>query len=198
MNGLVGGVKSVSCNRSVYPLKLQIERLAISDDAKKELDDRLMLCFTGKTRLAKSLLQNVLRRWSAQTTGIHDVVERLVVGAKKARDALLANDMETLGECLSAYWEQKKLMAGSDSSVEPLSVSLVLNELKSRRAIVGASLCGAGGGGFLVLLRSTGTTEDEVHRIVAECVPDSQFVWCQCSVSDIGLRVAVEASGIQQ
>jgi fucokinase len=192
VNGLIGGAKSVSCDPSVYPLKLQIEKLAISDDAKKGLDERLMLCFTGKTRLAKSLLQNVLRRWSAQTTEIHDVVESLVVGAKQSRDALLANDIEALGECLSAYWELKKLMAGSDSGVEPLSVSIALNELTSRRAIVGASLCGAGGGGFLVLLRSTGTTEDEVHRIVAECLPDSEFVWCRCAVSDGGLRVAVE------
>jgi fucokinase len=116
VNGLIGGVKSVSCSRSVYPLKLQIERLAISEDAKKELDDRLMLCFTGKTRLAKSLLQNVLRRWSAQTTGIHDVVERLVVGAKRARDALLANDMKR--------WASVCLRTGSkrNSCLDPTAV----------------------------------------------------------------------------
>jgi fucokinase len=191
VNGLTGGAKATSCDPSVFPFKLQIERLHLGCDALNSLDERLMLAFTGKTRLAKNLLQNVLRRWSAQTTEIHEVVEGLVSGAKRSRDALLANDLDAVGECLLSYWEQKKVMAGLQSGVEPTSVKRIIDVLLSHRAISGASLCGAGGGGFLVLIRSRKATEEDVRRIVADCVPDSGITWHQCAVSESGLHVEV-------
>jgi fucokinase len=151
-----------------------------------------MLAFTGKTRLAKNLLQNVLRRWAAQTTEIHETVENLVSGAERSRDALLTDDLEGLGLCLSSYWDQKKIMAGLDSGVEPPAARRIIDELVSRRAISGASLCGAGGGGFLVLLRSQEATEGDVRAIVADSIADSDITWYQCELSDSGLHVEVQ------
>jgi fucokinase len=59
--------------------------------------------------------------------------------------ALAARDVGRAGAALDAYWAQKKLMA---PLAEPAEVTAMIAVL--RPLLAGASLCGAGGGGFLV------------------------------------------------
>ena len=152
VNGLIGGFKTVSSQACQLPIRLTIERQTVAPTFQKKLDERLLLAFTGKTRLAKNILQNVLRRWARRTPEVVATVQGLVTGAHKAKEALQQGDLEGLGECLHDYYAQKKNMAGKDSGVEPDIVAGILEELRKENLIRGASLCGAGGGGFLVMM----------------------------------------------
>jgi hypothetical protein len=60
---------------------------------------------------------------------------------------LRAGDLPAAGARLDEYWEQKKMMA---PLAEPAEVKEMLEALRRGGLILGASLCGAGGGGFLV------------------------------------------------
>jgi fucokinase len=101
--------------------------------------------FTGKPRLAKDILQNVLRRWARRKSDIVSTVQELVCGASEAVDSLMEGDFNRLGSCMSSYWEHKKIMAGLESGVEPDFVKSLLAFLHSRGDVVGGTLCGAGG-----------------------------------------------------
>lgn len=57
-------------------------------------------------------------------------------------------------------------MAGPDSGVEPPIVSSVLDRLLGQDLISAGSLCGAGGGGFMVLLTKEGITVGDVCNAV--------------------------------
>jgi fucokinase len=105
----------------------------------------MFLLYTGRTRLARNLLQRVLRQWTVRRSGVTAAVEGLRNGAAAMAAALSAGDLERAGAELSAYWELKKFMA---PNAEPAEVSAMLQVM--RPYIYGASLCGAGGGGFLV------------------------------------------------
>jgi len=92
-----------------------------------------------------NILQNVLRRWNTRN---HDImsttIQSLVNGAEDAKVAFENDDITMLGKCLRDYWEQKKVMAGDDSNVEPSAVGKTLRILYELNEIISGSLCDAG------------------------------------------------------
>lgn len=108
------------------------------------------------------------------------------MGANKVRDCLKNEDIDGLADCLNKYWEQKKIMAGDESGVEPKVVGVVLEELFARDLIVAGSLCGAGGGGFMVVLLQEGRTPSEIQD-VDDIDEIAGFTWRECRLSQEGL-----------
>ena len=164
---------------------------ALCDD----LDARLFLLYTGRTRLAKHLLQRVLRQWAVRENGITATVERLRATAAGMAGALAARDMGAVGAALGDYWAQKKAMA---PLAEPEDVTHMLAALAPH--ILGASLCGAGGGGFLVgLTREPGPWKDRraflssVLQNCGELTAEARDSWRlhQCTIDREGLRYEV-------
>jgi len=193
VNGLIGGFKTVSSAANYLPIQLSIEKCAVDPAFQKILDEKMLLAFTGKTRLAKNILQNVLRRWAKRTPEVVDTVRVLVEGAHEARAALQSGNLEGLGKCLGRYYEQKKNMAGRDSGVEPDIVRSVLEKLQNENLIYGGSLCGAGGGGFMVMIASNDADTATIHSTVDEVLSETNhddaaaFSWHECHVCDEGL-----------
>ncbi|XP_072528529.1 L-fucose kinase isoform X3 [Salminus brasiliensis] len=63
VGGLVGGVK-VARSRATLPLRVDVEQLCLPQDFRSALQERLLLIYTGKTRLARNLLQVcILMTW---------------------------------------------------------------------------------------------------------------------------------------
>lgn len=73
--------------------------------------------------------------------------DALVMNAEKCREACLRGDLAAVGACMSAYWEQKKLMA---HGCEPAFVRRMMDVMAPH--VYGQSMAGAGGGGFMFAL----------------------------------------------
>jgi fucokinase len=148
VGGLWPGANASACGARL-PVAVRVLPLSASPAAAGELaaflGRHLFLVYTGQTRLAKNLLQRVLRQWAMRENSITQTVAELRANAVAMAAALRARDAAGVGAALSAYWEQKKRMA---PMAEPPAVTLMLAAL--RPLLHGASLCGAGGGGFLV------------------------------------------------
>ena len=56
VGGLTPGIK-VGHSKAELPLRIDMKFLAIADDTIRAFSDRLVLVYTGKTRLARNLLQ---------------------------------------------------------------------------------------------------------------------------------------------
>lgn len=203
VNGLMAGAKIVTCLPSKVPLQLFIEHIELSKSIKERLDENLVLIFTGKTRLAKGILQSVLRRWAMRSLDIMQCVAGLVDGAKRSQRALAEGDLDSLGMCLSEYWELKKVMAGQGSGAEPPYIHDLLSLLLSKGLIRGASLCGAGGGGFMAVLMQDGYGSDELKEILASnelttlLEQDQLFVAHDCKICEQGLSATVVSSSFE-
>lgn len=162
---------------------------------KYDLEKHIALAFTGKTRLAKNLLQTVLLRWSILEPDVHDAILGLYEGAYRVRDAILEGDLDELGKCLSRNWEHKKVMTGLKCGARPPVVRKVISSLRRRNAIRGASLCGAGGGGFMALLTSENVAPSDLPSIISEELPVSEnddiayLTWHECKICDEGLSI---------
>jgi fucokinase len=130
----------------------------------KFLDDHLFLVYTGKTRLAKDLLQRVLRQWAVRENGVTQTVEALRSNALEMAAAILATDAAATGAALDRYWVQKQAMA---PNAEPAYVTSIISALREYGLIHGCTLAGAGGGGFLIGFSKTPCAIDEVRNVLS-------------------------------
>jgi fucokinase len=121
-HGIVPGLKVVRSNPSEIPLVISVKKIEMDPKVLAKFEERIILAFTGKTRLAKNILQNVLRRWARRTDEIVSTVEQLVRLSETARDEILRGDLDALGQTLFESSKLKFAMAGEDSGVEPVAV----------------------------------------------------------------------------
>lgn len=141
--------ESVSNRSSSVPLSDAKGNSLVVDEGflKREFEPRIVLVYTGKTRLARNLLQDVLRNWYARDETIFATEKRLIEIAETCFSAFRRGDLATIGECVNEYWRLKKVLAPGS---EPERVTRLIAAV--REHTLAASLCGAGGGGFLFLL----------------------------------------------
>jgi galactokinase/mevalonate kinase-like predicted kinase len=196
VHGIFPLIKTVRSNPAELPLKISIEQLGVDPIVLEKLEKRLILVFTGKTRLAKNILQNVLRQWARRASEIVDAVYQLVACSEAARSALLEGNLDLLGRTLSEYSRLKIRMAGKDSEVEPKVIKNLVTELMARDMIKGHSLCGAGGGGFLVMLASEGYEMHHISNLVKQELLKGDkdlelFTWHTCRISHQGLTTHI-------
>eukprot|EP00058_Branchiostoma_floridae_P019145 XP_002604634.1 hypothetical protein BRAFLDRAFT_92868 [Branchiostoma floridae] len=184
VGGLDPAVKIGRC-RPQIPVKVEVEHISVSDEVLQALNSRLVLVYTGKTRLARNLLQDVVRNWYARLPEVVANCDDLVTNAEDCAKAFREGDLGALGACMDRYWEQKKKMA---PGCEPVAVRKMMTALKPH--VYGQVLAGAGGGGFMcVLTRDPGGLQivrnilqtagcrlvDSIECIIAASLDDAPY-----------------------
>ena len=204
--GIAAGVKTVrTLGNNNLPIDLRVESIPLNPGYKQHLEERMFLIFTGKTRLAKNILNLVLYHWTIRNPNIVGTVRRLGALSEEAFDCLKnSGSIDALGKIISEYWGLKKIMAGSGCNVEPDIVGGLIHHLYQVGAIAGASLCGAGGGGFLFVIAKKGVDKESIERKLKEFADYPRdfegndapafSVHC-CEVCDKGLAVDVLGPG---
>jgi len=120
--------------------------LAISADTLFDLEDNLLLFFTGFSRNAGSILkdQDIRTQESddEMLKNLHYVKE---IGLQ-SKNALENGNVNLFGELMHEHWEHKKRRSGgmSNSQID------LWYDLGKKNGAVGGKLVGAGGGGFLM------------------------------------------------
>jgi fucokinase len=195
-HGIFPGVKTVRSKPPQIPMSIKVEPLELCDDKVALFEDRLMFAYTGQTRLAKGILQQVLRRWSRRTCEIVHTVESLVKYSESVRQGYLNEDWNDVGQAMQNGYRLKCLMAGEESGAEPESVKVFISMLTKAGLIEGAMLCGAGGGGFLLLVRSENVIEEQiVDFFTSEIAPlrkdFESFSFHHCHIARKGLTTSL-------
>ncbi|NXA17357.1 FUK kinase, partial [Ibidorhyncha struthersii] len=162
VGGLVPGIK-IGRSKAQLPLRVEVEKIPVPDGFTQTLNDHLLLVYTGKTRLARNLLQDVVRNWYARLPSAVQNADALVSNAEECAQALRQGNLPLIGKCLERYWQQKKCMA---PGCEPLAVGRMMDAL--RPYVYGQCLAGAGGGGFLYVLTKAPGQKEALHQILAK------------------------------
>jgi D-glycero-alpha-D-manno-heptose-7-phosphate kinase len=120
--------------------------LRISPETLYDLEDNLLLFFTGYSRSASEVLQDQNRRTIQRDADVERNLTELKEIACRSQAALEGGDLKEFAEQLSAQWEQKKRRSGgvSNSEIDRW------HQLGMSRGAMGGKLVGAGGGGFLM------------------------------------------------
>jgi D-glycero-alpha-D-manno-heptose-7-phosphate kinase len=120
--------------------------LGISTETLYNLEDHLLLFFTGYSRSASRVLSEQNRRSLERDPDTERNLHELKEIALRSRDALVGGDLRRFAELLSAQWEQKKRRTGGASNGDIDR----WYRLGMEHGALGGKLVGAGGGGFLM------------------------------------------------
>jgi D-glycero-alpha-D-manno-heptose-7-phosphate kinase len=144
----IAAVGGVTCFTFHKDDKVTAEPLSISMNSMFNLEDNLLLFFTGFSRSASGILkdQNVKSQQNdADMLNNLNYVKEL---GYRSRDALVDGKTELFGELMHEHWEHKKRRSGGMSN--PKIDAWYALALKN--GAVGGTLVGAGGGGFLMFM----------------------------------------------
>ena len=142
-----GGITSFTFDKDGEVIS---ENLKISTDTLHNLEDNLLLFFTGISRSASSILLDQDKRSinndSEITKNLHYTKEL----GFRSRDALLAGDLENFGQLMNEHWEHKRIRSSgmTNDFIDEIYTKALHN------GAVGGKLVGAGGGGFLMFYAS--------------------------------------------
>jgi D-glycero-alpha-D-manno-heptose-7-phosphate kinase len=135
------------------PLKIAAETLA-------NLEDNLLLFFTGASRSAGEVLRDQDRRTRENASEMLGNLHLTKQLGHESRDALLAGDLIKFADLMNVHWEHKKRRSPGMSSSEIDR----LYELARANGALGGKLIGAGGGGFLMFYTEEKTRLRAVMR----------------------------------
>ena len=114
-----------------------------------ELEERMLLFFTGMSRTADVLLDDQRRRTESGDEAMIEALRRVEEIGALVRDALEAGDTTRFGELMHEHWLEKRERSQgmSDPNIDRWY------DVGRANGAVGGKLIGAGGGGFLLFLR---------------------------------------------
>ena len=144
----IAAVGGITCFTFHKDDRVTAEPLNINMDTMFDLEDNMLLFFTGFSRSAGNILkdQNVRsqKHDSDMLKNLHYVKEL----GYRSKDALESGNTELFGEIMHEHWEHKKQRSGGMSNPDIDA----WYELGMKNGAIGGKLVGAGGGGFLMFM----------------------------------------------
>ena len=138
-----GGVTCFRFNKSDT---VEVWPAAVSAETLYNLEDGLVMFFTGMSRSASAILKDQDDRSKSKDSAIIDNLHYVKDLGLRSLKALETGDLRKFGALMDEHWQHKKKRSGGMSNPEIDK----WYELAMRNGALGGKLIGAGGGGFLL------------------------------------------------
>jgi galactokinase/mevalonate kinase-like predicted kinase len=185
IGGLAGGVKYIESRPGLKPRASihQLDPWAFEDEASAGL---MTLFYTGVTRLAKTILKDVVDRVNGMERSYLFTHRRIADLAREARDAISMRDLGVLGRVVSESFKENKLIHASTANAE-------IDELARAAAPYcrGMKLLGAGGGGFALFMSPDKRRAEDLKEVLKKGFEDERARIVDFSLNKKGLQVTV-------
>jgi D-glycero-alpha-D-manno-heptose-7-phosphate kinase len=152
----------ITCFRYCPDGKVTAWPLRISEETRYNLEDSLLLFFTGYSRSASHVLKEQDDKSRAMDSAMIDNLHFVKQLAIESQSALESGDLREFARLMDVHWQHKKKRSSNMSNQR-------INECYDcamANGALGGKLIGAGGGGFLLFY-----TEDKprLRRAMREC-----------------------------
>lgn len=135
-----GGFNRINFNSNGY----EVQKIIISPERKKALNDNLLLFFTGFTRFSSDIQASTASSIKDKTTQLKEMLSLVDEAQKILTDG--NSDLDDFGRLLDHTWQLKRQ---TGSKITSGSIDELYDKAIKAGAL-GGKLLGAGGGGFLV------------------------------------------------
>ncbi len=159
----------VTCFKFKRDGKVEAWPLKISSETLYNLEDNLLLFFTGYSRSASSILKDQDSRTKKSDKSMIDNLHYVKDLGLRSQAALETGDLHKYGQLMHEHWEHKKQRSGGMSNPD---IDAWYQKAMENGAVSG-KLIGAGGGGFLMFY-----TEEKVrlrHAMLAAGLREVRF-----------------------
>jgi D-glycero-alpha-D-manno-heptose-7-phosphate kinase len=140
---------------------VDVEKIIMNPDVKKQLDNNLIMIYTGNTRSASEILQNQSHAMNQKSK--RQIQKEMVKQAFELKETLQNNQIDDFGHILHRGWMLKKTLTAkiSNSTVD------TLYKKGLEAGAFGGKLLGAGGSGF-ILFYCPENNQDKFRQIMAD------------------------------
>jgi D-glycero-alpha-D-manno-heptose-7-phosphate kinase len=118
----------------------------MSEDARHNLNDNLLMFFTGFSRASSQLLKDQDTRTKNNDTAMIENLHYVKDLGLRSKSVLESSDLVGFGRLMHEHWENKRKRSGgmSNPNID------AWYDLALKNGAIGGKLIGAGGGGFLI------------------------------------------------
>ena len=136
----------ITCFRFRQDDRVEAWPLPISAEIRNNLEDGLVMFFTGYSRKASTILKEQNDRTKQDDGGMVANLHYVKELGERSISALVAGDLDGFGALMDEHWHHKKQRSGGMSNPEIDA----WYSLAMAQGALGGKLIGAGGGGFLL------------------------------------------------
>jgi galactokinase/mevalonate kinase-like predicted kinase len=145
-----------------------------------------LLYYTGVTRLAKNILQQVVGGYLNRQRATMATLKQIHTIAEEVTDTIIRRDIATFGYLVDVAWQLNKQLDPNSSNDE---IELLFERV--RPFIFGAKLLGAGGGGFMLMICKSAENARSVREMLEAEPPNERARFFDFDISNEGLTVTV-------
>lgn len=136
--------------------------LALAASLINELEQRLVLCYSGTSRLSGDIIQRVQAAYTRGEPATCEALRRMRSIAMELQSALLGGTFEQIGPLLRENWRCQQALHPSVTNANVTQLFAIAEQ----HGALGGKACGAGGGGCLVFFCALGA-EHQVRQGLA-------------------------------
>ena len=144
----------------------------------------ILLYYTGITRMAKDILQEIVRGMFLNRAGQLRLLERIGRQAHIASEAIQRDSWTDLCTAVRGSWELNQAL---DAGTNPPEVAAILAGVEDY--LSAAKLLGAGGGGYLLMLAKDIEAATRIREKLAADPPNALARFVQLDLSESGLQI---------
>ena len=167
VGGLVKGIKLIK-SKPGKKQELDIKTLSVSQETLNELNKRLILINTSQRRLARNLLRDVMGKYICGNKETTEILLKIQTIANQMATNLEKGELDIFAKQLNNHWELSKQL---DMGCTNTCIDFIFESIKD--LIAGQFICGAGGGGFLVVMLKENVTKEMIDDRIHDIFQDS-------------------------
>ena len=143
-----------------------------------------LLYYTGITRVAKTILQEIVRGMLLNSHSHMEKVFAIREHAVSAYQAIQRESWPSLCAVVGRSWDLNRAL---DKGTDPPEVAAIISSVSEWTA--GVKLLGAGGGGYMLLLAKDEEAGNRIRQKLTACPPNPRARFVGFSVSPTGLQM---------
>jgi galactokinase/mevalonate kinase-like predicted kinase len=144
----------------------------------------VLLYYTGITRMAKNILQEIVRGMFLNNRRHLGVLDEIRAHAETTFQAIQTSNWESLCGCVQRSWELNQRL---DPGTNPPAVQAILSRISDW--LSATKLAGAGGGGYLILFAKDPEAARRIREELTSNPPNDKARFVDFAISDAGLQI---------
>ena len=144
----------------------------------------ILLYYTGITRLAKNILQEIVRGIFLNSPYHLRCIEEIGENVNNVADALEKCDYSALSQSIKRSWILNQKL---DSGTNPPEVQSIIDRIED--FLLSTKLLGAGGGGYLLMFAKDEQAATSIVKTLARTPPNKRARFVSFQPSSTGLQV---------
>ncbi len=148
-------------------------------------DGKMLLYYTGITRVAHNLLGEIVQNMFLNHAGVLDLIRQIAGNGRRAFESAQRDDWHGFINVVRRSWDLNRAL---DGGTNPPEVQAVIDRIEGDYAAL--KLAGAGGGGYMLILAENRDRASRIRQLLEENPLNARARFVDIELSKTGLQIS--------